>query len=258
MEHKRKQFTFYSSFYDAIRELPKRQQGEVVMAICAYAVDGEEVELKGAAKCCFMLMKPVLDAACAKSETAKMNRAASVRRRAEQATVCDQTVTKPRPKRDQTVTKPLPNRDQTDNEGEIELESELETEKELESEFENDCYARAEEVVELYRKFCPGLIPCELLNAETRQAIGKRYREHGNLDIFRRLFRKAGQSDFLLGKVTGWRASLDWLMEERNFAKVLNGVYDNRSDPRAIPKGASGELGAAELEAIQRVLREEP
>ena len=53
MEHKRKQFTFYSSFYDAIRELPKKQQGEVVMAICAYAMDGEEVELKGAAKCCF-------------------------------------------------------------------------------------------------------------------------------------------------------------------------------------------------------------
>ena len=61
-----------------------------------------------------------------------------------------------------------------------------------------------------------------------------------------------------LNGCSGWRASLDWLMEERNFAKVLNGVYDNRPDPRAIPKGASGELGAAELEAIQRVLREEP
>ena len=47
-------------------------------------------------------------------------------------------------------------------------------------------------------------------------------------------------------------------MEERNFAKVLNGAYDNRPDPRAVPKGASGELGAAELEAIARVLREEP
>ena len=257
MEHKRKQFTFYSSFYDAIRELPKKQQGEVVMAICAYAMDGEEVELKGAAKCCFTLIKPVMDAACVKSETAKKNRAAAIRKKAEHAKDFDQPVTKPQPECDEALNE-KENKREGELESELESESELKSELKLESEFDNDCYTRAGEVVDLYRQFCPGLIPCELVSAQTNRAISERLREHGDLDIFRRLFRKAGSSDFLLGKITGWRASLDWLMEERNFAKVLNGAYDNRPDPRAVPKGASGELGAAELEAIARVLREEP
>lgn len=245
MEHKRKQFTFYSSFYDAIQELSRRQQGEIVLAVCAYALYGEVTELKGPAKCAFELIQPVLDTASTRSLAGKRGRELTRQKRKEQSEGCEQT-----------ANKPSSNVEQTPNKGEIEIESETEIESEIE--IDNDCYARAEEVVQLYRKFCPGLIPCELLNAETRQAIGKRYREHGNLDIFRRLFRKAGSSDFLQGKITGWRASLDWLMEERNFAKVLNGVYDNRPDPRAVPKGASGELGEAELEAIQRVLREEP
>lgn len=241
MEHNRKQFTFYSSFYDAIQELPKKQQGEIVLAVCAYALYGEVTELKGAAKCAFELIQPILDTASFRAQAGKKGRESTHQKRKVQSDSAEQTLNKPSTNRQQTA-----------------KEGELEKEREKENEIENDCYTRAGEVVDLYRQFCPGLIPCELVSAQTNRAISERLREHGNLDIFRRLFRKAGSSDFLLGKITGWRASLDWLMEERNFAKVLNGAYDNRPDPRAVPKGASGELGAAELEAIARVLREEP
>ncbi|MGL5995965.1 MAG: DUF6291 domain-containing protein, partial [Pseudomonas proteolytica] len=35
----RKQFTFYRSYLDAIRRLPKKEQGNIVLAICNYALD---------------------------------------------------------------------------------------------------------------------------------------------------------------------------------------------------------------------------
>ena len=70
MEH-RTQFTFYYSFYEAVQSLPKRQQGKMLVAICAYALYREEPELTGAEECCFKLIKPFLDAAWAKSKAAK-------------------------------------------------------------------------------------------------------------------------------------------------------------------------------------------
>ena len=249
MEPKRTQFTFYFSFVDALQHLTIEQRGEVIWAIALYAMLGELPELDGPSMCSFKLIRPVLDAAEKKAASGKAGKGAT------------HGETKAKPKRTKNESKTRAKRNENESKTNAKRttnEKEKEKEKENEIEIENECYARAEEVVRMYEKFCPGLVRCEILSAGTKKAIADRFREHGDLAVFERLFRLAGQSDFLLGKVTGWRASLDWLMEERNFAKVLNGVYDNRSDPRAIPKGASGELGAAELEAIQRVLREEP
>lgn len=57
----RKQFTFYHSFYDAIKALPKEDQADLFLAICAYALDDEKPQLQGMADVAFTLIKPVLD-----------------------------------------------------------------------------------------------------------------------------------------------------------------------------------------------------
>ena len=87
MEH-RNQFTFYYSFYEAVLSLPKRQRGQMLMAICAYALHREEPELTGAEASLFKMIKPFLDAAWAKSmaaqkkeELRKLKKAASVHSR---------------------------------------------------------------------------------------------------------------------------------------------------------------------------------
>ena len=42
-------------------------------------------------------------------------------------------------------------------------------------------------------------------------------------------FRKAEASDFLRGKNgRNWQANFDWIMKDRNLAKILDGNYDNR------------------------------
>ena len=57
---KRKQFTFYSSYWDAIQPLPKKQQAEILLAICDYALNETEPSssLSPAASVAFNLIRP--------------------------------------------------------------------------------------------------------------------------------------------------------------------------------------------------------
>lgn len=67
----RTQFTFYRSFYEAIRELPKKEQTAVLMAICEYALDGVEPKLSGVSSAIFTLIKPNLDTAAKRAENGR-------------------------------------------------------------------------------------------------------------------------------------------------------------------------------------------
>jgi len=58
---RRDQFTFYRSYYEALRNLPKRDQGPTLMAILAYALDETEPALTGVPAAVFGIIRPVLD-----------------------------------------------------------------------------------------------------------------------------------------------------------------------------------------------------
>ena len=55
-------FTFYRTYYEALRELPGKQVKEILMAMSAYVFEGEEPELSGSSKVIFEIIKPTLDA----------------------------------------------------------------------------------------------------------------------------------------------------------------------------------------------------
>lgn len=67
----RSQFTFYRSYYEAIKHLPKKDQVSVLMAICAYALDEEDPKLSGAAAASFLLIKPTLDKSNERAKSGK-------------------------------------------------------------------------------------------------------------------------------------------------------------------------------------------
>lgn len=114
---RRKQFTFYSSYYDAIRQLKKADQLATLMAICAYAIDEQEPELSGSSAAAFMLVRPTLDASRKKSENGKKGG--------------KQKASKNESNEKQSVSKSEANNKQT--------ESEYESEEENEKEVENEC-----------------------------------------------------------------------------------------------------------------------
>lgn len=133
----RKQFTWYRSYYDALKEIPAEEFRAIVLAVCAYALDGEEPELSGVARAIFTLIRPTLEVGRSKAEN---------RSRAEQTSISaeqtgnspEQTKNKPEQtqnKRKQTGNKP----EQTRNKPE-QTRKEKEKEKEREKESENDSY----------------------------------------------------------------------------------------------------------------------
>ena len=69
---KRKQFTFYRSFLDAIQALPKKEQLPFVLALIVYALDGDELPLSGPAASAFCIVKPLLDSSRRKAESGSL------------------------------------------------------------------------------------------------------------------------------------------------------------------------------------------
>ena len=114
---KREQFTFYRSYYEALKNLPKRDQTAVLMAVIGYALDETEPALSGVPLSVFTLIRPTLDSGRNKAK----NRLNKGGRNAEQ-----------------TDNKPKTNKEQSCKERENEKEKEGEVEREVESEREND------------------------------------------------------------------------------------------------------------------------
>lgn len=106
----RKQFTFYRSFWEAIKGLPKKDRLPILEAIISYGLDGEEPSsLSQSQIAFFLLVKPVLLSGRKKASNGK-----------------------------QGGSKPKPNGKQTETKKEEEKEREVEKEKEGEIEIEGE------------------------------------------------------------------------------------------------------------------------
>lgn len=57
----RNQFTFYRSYYEALKHLNRRDRAQVLMAVIAYALDETAPALTGVPLSVFTLIKPTLD-----------------------------------------------------------------------------------------------------------------------------------------------------------------------------------------------------
>lgn len=125
----RRQFTFYKSYYDAISELPKKDQSALILAVCAYALYEEPPKgLSVAASTAFKLIKPTLDSGRKKAESGAIGGQANGK----------QAESKPKANAKQTQSKTKANRKQGETESEKEKEYEYEKEYEVEVEGEGN------------------------------------------------------------------------------------------------------------------------
>ena len=104
----RKSFTFFRSYYDALKSIDDTQvHSDLLMAICAYALDGETVPLQGVAAALVSPVKPTLDVSAKK---AKAGSVGGLSRPSDSASKSEanakQTASKPQAKRKQTASKP--------------------------------------------------------------------------------------------------------------------------------------------------------
>ena len=106
----RSQFTWYRSYYEALRTLPAKDFKVAVLAICAYALDEEVPDLSGVPNSVFTLIRPTLDSG--------RNKAAN-------------RLKKQKTNQEQTDNKPEQTRKEKEGEGEREEESEREGENDM-------------------------------------------------------------------------------------------------------------------------------
>lgn len=108
-----------------------------------------------------------------------------------------------------------------------------------------DTEVSAQQIVNLYHEICKSYPKVRSLSETRKKAIKARLRKY-SLDDFRELFEKAEASDFLKGNNSrNWSATFDWLINEQNMTKVLEGNYQNRQEEKVYGTGDNQNRGSA-------------
>lgn len=233
----RGQFTFYRSFWEAIKVLPKKDRLPILEAIISYALDGIEPQsLSQSQLAFFSLVRPNLDSSRKKAESGKQGGKANGK---------------------QTVSKPQANGNQTESE----KENEKENEKEIEIEGEKD---KEQTASSGDLQNAPAPLSGKAF-ASFWNAYPKKIDREGAWEAWKTLNPSADVAEQIMSALAVYKTDSQWVDDGDRYipraAKFLREEYW-KSPPRqpcgykGIPKGASGQLGEAELENIQRLLRE--
>ena len=238
----RKQFTMYESIYKSLQRIKnKKDRADAYDAICAYALYNTEPDLNSASDAvaiAFELTRPVLDSARKKAENGK------------------QGGSKQKAKGKQTVSE---KEKEKENEKEVEVEKEKEKEKEslhVYSDAHNEKTASSS---------APAGDCCFDAFWLEYPKNSDRHRDAA-ISAWNRLNPNDGGFHHIMSQLRLWKQSERWLEEDGRYIPKAEAFLDPKGEYLAkrptpiggsVPKGASGELGEAELAAIQRVLREE-
>lgn len=82
-------------------------------------------------------------------------------------------------------------------------------------------------VVERFNRICVSLPKISALTKKRKNIINARLKQYSMVEI-EEVFILAEASNFLKGTNGKWNATFDWLMNENNFVKVLEGNYNNK------------------------------
>lgn len=232
----RGQFTFYRSFWDAIRCLPKKDKLPILEAVIAYALDGTEpASLTQSQTALFSLIRPNLDASRKKAKSGKSGGSSK------------QTISKPEANDKQSESKLQANSKQTASEKEKEKEKENEVEIEEEKEKEKKHPAL----------ICDGKCFTSFFDAYPN----KRKRDDA-WEKWKALNPDHATVDQIMSAVATWKQSTQWTEDGGRFIPLaVNFLSDSGywlTPPAASPAaGTPRQLDEDELLAIQRMLQED-
>jgi len=89
-----------------------------------------------------------------------------------------------------------------------------------------------EKIIELYHEHLPMLTRVKVINTKRKTQIRTRWREdpkRQSLEYWERLFAYIAKSDFLTGKTSNWQSDFEWITNETNFVKIIEGKYENKA-----------------------------
>lgn len=222
----RSQFTFYRSFWEAIKGLPKKDRLPILETIISYALDGTTPSsLSQSQFAFFLLVKPTLDAARKKAANGK------------------QGGSKKEANDKQTESKPKQTESKKEKEKEKENEIEKEEEKEKEQTESNATFSGKP-----FTTFW--------------DAYPKKIDRNGAWSAWKALNPSPETVQKIMTSLEAWKKTSQWMDGDRfvpsagNFLSKGHWEHIPAPDKSNAPKGATGSLGAAEIENIRRLLTE--
>lgn len=214
-------FIFYRSFYDAIKSLPAEEGMACLRAICRYGLDGEEDAETAFAQAILTMARPQIDANNKRREAGRSGGKAKATNALAKSSNDVASCSKPK----QTVPKDK-DKDKVkvkDKEKDIDL-------------------------VILAWNGLPSSVPQISKMTDTRKRkLVQRIEENG-IDKVLAAIEQVKASDFLLGKDGKWHITFDWFIEPRNFTKVIEGNYQNRTPARGFTAMENNSYDFDELE----------
>ncbi len=86
-------------------------------------------------------------------------------------------------------------------------------------------------IADMYNELCSSFPKITKLSDRRKKTIRARMNQGYTIEDFKRLFESAEDSSFLKGgNCRNWSASFDWLIQDGNMAKVLDGNYMDRKE----------------------------
>ena len=264
---KRESFVFYRSFRDAFRALDKDVRLRMYEAIIDYGLDLIEPHFEGIEKVLWTLIRPQLEANNKRFENGCKGGAPIGNQNARKQPKDNRETTKKQPKNNQK--QPNVNENENVNENVNDIRT-LKTSFKVSSFGANDAPADPKIDFEKIKgswndeaQKSHSLMPkLRSMQKQRQKQIAARIREYGE-EVFFDAMKKAVASDFLNGKNRrGWIASFDWFVKPTNFAKVVDGNYNDsarkvrteKADQRE-QQEATDQAHDAEVEEFRSLLK---
>ena len=226
----------YNSIEEVIECLEPEQVKSLMLAMIAYNKGEEVPELDAVTKMAFIPLRQQIDRDTEKYND-KCEKRANAGRKGADVTNSRRSA---KVRNDENKTAKTANAEFDENDSAKTADTEYDTDTEYDSDInKNTSTSSADAVVRLYNDLCPSLPSARTLSDKRKRDIKTRLKKY-TLDDCRKVFEKAEKSAFLRGEnEKGFRATLDWLINEGNMAKVLDGNYDDRPNKqRAAPARA--------------------
>ena len=270
----RETFIFYRSFRDAFNALDKDVRLRMYEAVINYGLDLVEPHFEGIEKVLWTLIRPQLEANNKRFENGCKGGAPIGNQNARKQPKDNRETTKKQPRNNQK--QPRNNQKQPNNNNNNNNNNNVNDIRTLKTSFKVSSFgandAPADPKIDFEKikgswndeaQKSHSLMPkLRSMQKQRQKQIAARIREYGE-EVFFDAMKKAVASDFLNGKNRrGWIASFDWFVKPTNFAKVVDGNYNDsarkvrteKADQRE-QQEATDQAHDAEVEEFRSLLK---
>ena len=214
-------FVLYNDYRKHLTLLNDTEKARLLDAIFAYA-DGEQVELDGVVEMAFSFIKAQMDRDAEKyADKCEKRREAGLKGGA--------------PKGNKNASKqPKQANGCINNQNNQKQAKQPDTDNDTDNDNDNvtdiNKGINYQEIVDLYNNTCVSLPRVSALSDSRKKSIRARLKKYSVEDL-KKAFLMAERSDFLKGANNrNWSANFDWIMNDTNIAKILDGNYSSKGN----------------------------